>query len=71
MDNKGVMQQIREHLAQGKSSQQVIALGYSPGSVYKVQRQMRKRAVPTENSPPPQGTKGRADRPHPLFSRGH
>jgi hypothetical protein len=43
MDTKGVMQQIREHLAQGKSSQEVIALGYAPGSVYKVQRQLRRR----------------------------
>jgi hypothetical protein len=41
MDTKGVMQQIREHLVQGKSSQEVIALGYAPGSVYKIQRQLR------------------------------
>jgi hypothetical protein len=42
MDAKGIMQQIREHLAQGKSRQEVIALGYAPGSVYKVQRQLRR-----------------------------
>jgi DNA repair exonuclease SbcCD ATPase subunit len=42
MDTKGVMQQIREHLAQGKSSQEVIALGYAPGSVYKIQRQLHR-----------------------------
>jgi hypothetical protein len=55
MDTKGVMQQIRELLSEGKSSKEVIALGYASGSVYKIQRQMRKRAVPTENSPPLQG----------------
>jgi hypothetical protein len=42
MDTKSVMQQIREHLIEGKSSQEVIALGYAPGSVYKVQRQLRR-----------------------------
>jgi hypothetical protein len=45
---KGVMQQIREHLEQGKSSQEVIALGYAPGSVYKVQRQIRRKESPGE-----------------------
>jgi hypothetical protein len=44
MDTKGVLQQIREYLAQGKSSQEVIALGYAPGSVYKIQRQLRRRS---------------------------
>jgi hypothetical protein len=42
MDTKGVLQQIREYLAPGKSSQEVIALGYAPGSVYKIQRQLRR-----------------------------
>ena len=42
MDTKGVMQQIREQLIEGKSSQEVIALGYAPGSVYKIQRQLRR-----------------------------
>jgi uncharacterized protein (UPF0335 family) len=41
MVDKGVMEEIREHLAQGKSSKAVIALGFAPGSVYKVQRQLR------------------------------
>jgi hypothetical protein len=41
MVDKGIMQEIREHLARGQSSQEVIALGYAPGSVYKVQRQLR------------------------------
>src|SRR5918996_1459019 len=42
-DERGSMHQIREHLEQGKSSQEVIALGYAPGSVYKIQRQLRRR----------------------------
>jgi predicted RNase H-like nuclease (RuvC/YqgF family) len=41
MVDKGIMEEIREHLARGQSSQEVIALGYAPGSVYKVQRQLR------------------------------
>ena len=41
-ETKGMMQQIREHLAQGKSSTEIIALGYKPPTVYKVQRQMRR-----------------------------
>jgi DNA repair exonuclease SbcCD ATPase subunit len=44
MDTKGILQQIRENLSQGKSSQEVIALGYAPGSVYKIQRQLRRRS---------------------------
>jgi hypothetical protein len=54
-DTKGTMQQIREHLIEGKSSQEVIALGYAPGTVYKIQRRLKKRAVPAEDSPPLQG----------------
>jgi hypothetical protein len=42
MVGKGIMQEIREHLAQGKSSQEVIALGYAAGSVYKIQQQLRR-----------------------------
>src|SRR5918992_1001842 len=50
MDTKGVLQQIREHLAQGKSSQEVIALGYAAGSVYKVQRQLRRSSGEKEQT---------------------
>lgn len=39
----GVLQQIRELLAQGHSSREVINHGYAPGSVYAVQRQLRRR----------------------------
>jgi len=42
---KGIMEQIRDHLTQGRSSREVIDLGYAPGSVYKAQRQVRKRAA--------------------------
>jgi len=41
MNNAGVMDQIREHLLQGKSSREVIDLGYRPGSVYGALRQMK------------------------------
>jgi hypothetical protein len=50
MGTKGVMQQIREHLIEGKSSQEVIALGYAPGSVYKIQRQLRRSSEEKEKS---------------------
>jgi DNA repair exonuclease SbcCD ATPase subunit len=38
----GIMAEIRDLLSQGKSSSEVIALGYKPSTVYKVQRQLRK-----------------------------
>jgi len=41
MESKGTMEQIRELLAEGKSSGEVIALGYAPSTVYKVRRYMR------------------------------
>ncbi len=44
MDSTGIMEQIREHIAQGKKSGELIRMGYAPGTVYKVQRQMRRRA---------------------------
>ena len=43
MESKGVMQQIREHLTEGRSSTDVTALGYAPSTVFKVQRQIRRR----------------------------
>jgi DNA repair exonuclease SbcCD ATPase subunit len=39
----GIMAEIRDLLSQGKSSSEVIALGYKPSTVYKVQRQLNKR----------------------------
>jgi len=41
MNTEGIKRQIGGHLIEGKSSQEAIALGYAPGSVYKVQRQLR------------------------------
>lgn len=39
MDGKGIMEQVRELLSPGKTSGKVIAKGYAPGTVYRVQRQ--------------------------------
>jgi hypothetical protein len=41
MPDNGIMEEIRELLSQGKSSGEVIRQGYAPGTVYKVQRQLR------------------------------
>ena len=40
----GVMQQISEHLEGGKTSTEVISLGYKSSTVYKVKRQLIRRA---------------------------
>ena len=37
----GVMQRIGTLLSEGKSSRELIDLGYAPGTVYKVQREFR------------------------------
>jgi len=50
MENRGIMQQVRELLSQGKPSREVIQLGYAPGTVYKVQRQVRDGRVPAVQS---------------------
>src|ERR671914_419566 len=42
MPGNSIMEEIRNLLSQGKSSSEVIALGYKPPTVYKVQRQLRK-----------------------------
>jgi len=42
MSNNGIMEEIRSHLAQGKSSAEVIALGFKPPTVYKARRQLRR-----------------------------
>ena len=44
MENTGVMQEIEELLAQGNTSRQVIDLGYAPGTVYGVQRRVRRQS---------------------------
>jgi septal ring factor EnvC (AmiA/AmiB activator) len=65
MVDKGVMQEIREHLTQGKSSHEVIALGYAPGSVYKVQRQLRRHGSAANNLSAPVRLEEPASAPHP------
>ena len=56
------MEEIRNLLSQGKSSSEVIALGYKPPTVYKVQRQLRKKGHHTpitselQNEPLPVAT---------------
>jgi hypothetical protein len=44
------MDQIRKLLSQGKSSREIIQLGYAAGTVYKVQRQLRPKQ-PTGEEP--------------------
>jgi len=41
MESLGVMKHIRELLKKGKSSREVIDMGYAPGTVYKILRQVR------------------------------
>jgi len=50
MENTGIMQEIEELLAQGNTSRQVIDLGYAPGTVYGVQRRVRRRSSEMENN---------------------
>ena len=45
MPTTGVMQEIRNLLAEGKSSGQLIQMGYAPGTVYKVQRRWRREEL--------------------------
>src|SRR5918996_2911499 len=43
MASNSIMQDIGNLLSQGKSSREVIQLGYATGTVYKVQRQLRQQ----------------------------
>lgn len=45
---KGIMEEVRELLVDGLSSREAIDLGYAPGTVYKVQRQLRKKTSGTQ-----------------------
>jgi len=45
MSNSGIMKQIRGLLLQGKSSRELMDLGYRPGSVYGALRQMRQKGT--------------------------
>ena len=48
MNTTGIMEDIRSLLNEGRSSAEVIALGYAPSSVYKAQRQLRKATDRTD-----------------------
>ena len=50
-ESKGIMEQIRDHLAQGRSSRELIDAGFAPGSVYKAQRQMRRNSHDPKQEP--------------------
>jgi hypothetical protein len=54
MPGNSIMEEIRNLLAQGKTSNEVIALGYKPPTVYKVQRQLRKKGQHTPIALAPQ-----------------
>jgi len=44
MDSNGIMSEIRSHLSSGKSSGEVIGLGFKPPTVYKVQRALKRKS---------------------------
>ena len=48
----GAMQEVREQLERGVSSGAIIAKGYAPGTVYKVQRQFRRSQDRSDHSLP-------------------
>ncbi len=48
MNTNGIMENIRSLLNEGRSSAEIIALGYAPSSVYKAQRQLRKATDRTD-----------------------
>jgi hypothetical protein len=47
MSNSGIMKQITELLLQGKSSRELIDMGYRPGSVYGTMRSMKRKGTVT------------------------
>ena len=48
MNTLGIMEDIRSLLNEGRTSAEVISMGYAPSSVYKAQRQVRKATDRTE-----------------------
>jgi|GEM_PF-5738566 len=44
MEKTSVMQEIGTLLTEGNSSREIIGMGYAPGTVYRVQRQVRRQA---------------------------
>jgi len=52
MPSNGIMKEIQSLLAQDKSNAEVIALGFRPSTVYKVQRLLRQQSRENEQPPP-------------------
>ncbi len=69
MESTGIMAQVRELLASGKSSREVIEKGYAPGTVYKVQRSLRGKTVTGAFSQRKEGQKDSPIQKAMLFSR--
>ena len=72
------MHKIQSLLAEGKSSTEVIALGYKASTVYKAQRQMVQGRKPGRSSGNGVSTevqqspaKGQAEHPKPMTTRVH
>ena len=55
MNGNGIMAEIRNHLSSGKSSGQVIALGFKPPTVYKVQRALKRKSQGNGRVAAPEG----------------
>ena len=55
MENNGILEEIRALLSQGQPSGEVIALGFKPSTVYKAQRQLKRKGssyVSNQEDPP-------------------
>ncbi len=50
MDGNGIMQDVRELLSQGLTVPEIIAKGYAPSTVYRVQRDNRRKLGFSSNS---------------------
>lgn len=73
MPEQGVMHEIRGLLAQGKGSAEIIEMGYAPGTVYRLQREFRRRAGGSGSNAtrPGSGQDATGDRPLTLEAFGH
>ena len=78
MTSTGIMHKIQSLLAEGKSSTEVIALGYKASTVYKAQRQMVQGRKPGRSSGNGVSTevqqspaKRQAVHPKPMTTRVH
>ena len=71
MESMGIMQQIRQLLSQGRSSREVIEMGFSPGTVYKVQHQLARSRASPEESPAAREHHGKSSLGLPRALKGH